>query len=271
MRDTIDMAREAGIEFQRNVGLLGRENISTTGSQSLEKIERLVALVRADEREQALAAPVQEFVCSTGLCHYKTQTAPVREPLTVKLKDDWRTDDFGNPIIYDTNEVDEVTGALTGDEGEEDALTVLNNMVRYVSNVWPGKTAMQVLIECEEAMLTTPPAQPTPMQEPVAWMHTMIDDVVIGHRPADLNLHPERWMPLYKDPTPCQTCQALARTVMMDQTAHDTTPPTAQRQWVGLPFGEICEAEVIATDEHNNFSLLTFARAIEAKLKEKNT
>jgi hypothetical protein len=49
------------------------------------------------------------------------------------------------------------------------------------------------------------------------------------------------------------------------------SPPAAQRQWVGLPFGEICEAEVIATDEHNNFSLLTFARAIEAKLKERNT
>ncbi len=52
--------------------------------------------------------------------------------------------------------------------------------------------------------------------------------------------------------------------------ALDDTPP-AQRQWVGLTFGEICEVEVIATDEHNNFSLLTFARAIEAKLKEKNT
>ncbi len=51
---------------------------------------------------------------------------------------------------------------------------------------------------------------------------------------------------------------------------YSTTPPAAQRQWVGLTFGEICEAEVIATDEHNNFSLLTFARAIEAKLKEKN-
>ena len=72
------------------------------------------------------------------------------------------------------------------------------------------------------------PKQSAPAQEPVAWMHTMIDDVVIGHRPADLNVHPDRWMPLYKDPTPCQTCEALARTVMMDQTAHDTTPPAAQ-------------------------------------------
>jgi hypothetical protein len=97
----------------------------------------------------------------------EAQPAPVQEPLTVKLKDDWRTDDWGKPIIYDTDEVDEVTGALTGDEGEEDSLTVLNSMVRYVSNVWPGKTALQVLIECEEAMIATPPAA---KQEPVAWV-----------------------------------------------------------------------------------------------------
>ncbi len=54
MRDTIDMAREAGIEFQRNMGLLGKETISTIGSQRLEKIERLVAFVRADEQEEII-------------------------------------------------------------------------------------------------------------------------------------------------------------------------------------------------------------------------
>ena len=51
MRDTIDMAREAGIEFQHITGILGKETISTMGSQRLERIEQLVALVRADERE----------------------------------------------------------------------------------------------------------------------------------------------------------------------------------------------------------------------------
>ena len=56
MRDTFDMAREVGIEFQRNIGPLGRESISTAGSQSLEKIERLVELARADEREASLDA-----------------------------------------------------------------------------------------------------------------------------------------------------------------------------------------------------------------------
>ena len=63
-------------------------------------------------------------------------------------------------------------------------------------------------------------------QEPVAWIHNFIEGgISIGKRPADLSRHPERWTALYKDPTPCQTCQALARTVMLDQTSHDTTPP----------------------------------------------
>jgi hypothetical protein len=52
-----------------------------------------------------------------------------------------------------------------------------------------------------DKLYTTPPA--APVQEPVAWMHTMIDDVVIGHRPADLNRHPDRWKPLvYTNTTP---------------------------------------------------------------------
>ena len=60
--------------------------------------------------------------------------------------------------------------------------------------------------------------------EPVAWMHNIIEDNIIAHRPFDLDRHPDRWTPLYKNPTPCETCQALARAVMMDQTAHDTLP-----------------------------------------------
>ena len=63
-------------------------------------------------------------------------------------------------------------------------------------------------------------------QEPVAWIHNFIDGgISIGKRPADLNRHPDRWTALYKDPKPCPTCEALARTVMLDQTSHDTTPP----------------------------------------------
>jgi hypothetical protein len=49
-----------------------------------------------------------------------------------------------------------------------------------------------------------------------------------------------------------------------------TTPPAAQRQWVGLPDDEI---EETANDFEEGYVFLyrSFARAIEAKLKEKNT
>jgi hypothetical protein len=60
---------------------------------------------------------------------------------------------------------------------------------------------------------------------------------------------------------PCTTCDALARTVMLDQTSHDT-----KREWVGLTDEEIDEAvnSCRTTDTRKYF------RAIEAKLKEKN-
>ena len=127
-------------------------------------------------------------------------------------------------------------------------------------------------------------------QEPVAWIHTKIDGVAVPHRPADLDKHPERWEALYKTPPPCPTCEALARTVMLDQTSHDTTPPqrtepvidksaairiatvlgwTPPRTWVGLTDEEI--SEVLGSDIHDEPSgELRFIRAIEAKLKANN-
>jgi hypothetical protein len=77
-------------------------------------------------------------------------------------------------------------------------------------------------------------------------------------------------IPLYKDPKPCPTCEALARTVMLDQTSHDTTPP--QRTWVGLTDEEIDKAwrsvdYTVPWEQHR----IDIAQAIEAKLKEKNT
>jgi hypothetical protein len=130
---------------------------------------------------------------------------------------------------------------------------------------WLDLKAFEALVRADEREQ----ALAAPVQEPVAWMHTMIDDVVVGHRPADLNVHPDRWMPLYKDPSPCQTCQALARTVMMDQTAHDTTPPAAQRQWVGLTDEEI-QTTWDSVMDGSVFTRKEVYKAIEAKLKEKN-
>ena len=78
--------------------------------------------------------------------------------------------------------------------------------------------------------------------------------------------------PLYTAPQPCPTCEALARTAMLDQTSHDT-----RRKWQGLTDDEIWreyrflwpfhpeEERKLASD------ILMFARAVEAKLREKNT
>jgi hypothetical protein len=112
------------------------------------------------------------------------------------------------------------------------------------------------------------PAALEAKDEPVAWRHTKIDGVAVPHRPADLDKHPERWEALYKTPPPCPTCEALARTVMLDQTSHDTTPP--QRTWVGLTEDEIVliSADCAATHQHTD---IHFAKAIENKLRELNT
>ena len=120
-------------------------------------------------------------------------------------------------------------------------------------------------------------------QEPVAWMHNFITGNVITHIPADIGRHPERWTALYKDPTPCKTCESLAMAVMNDQTYHEKIIP--KRQWVGLSDEEIDECKRIATFRYQRHKysvrgqIITpadglewhFAGVIEAKLKEKNT
>jgi hypothetical protein len=123
---------------------------------------------------------------------------------------------------------------------------------------------LQALHDENERLGLYKEAYAQPEQEPVAWMHNFIDGgISIGKRPADLNRHPDRWTSLYKEPKPCPTCEALARTVMLDQTSHDTTPP--QRTWVGLTDDDWKEIEDMPD---------TFDQGVawaQAKLKEKNT
>ena len=95
-----------------------------------------------------------------------------------------------------------------------------------------------------------------PEQEPVAWVS---ENAGLYHGRPDESLNP---LPLYLAPPPCPTCEALARTVMLDQTSHDT-----KRQWVGLTMLEMSE---LRQGGFHNITDERF-RAIEAKLKEKNT
>lgn len=124
-------------------------------------------------------------------------------------------------------------------------------------------------------------AQPEP--EPVAW-RTFDGEGGYEYRDYELNEdYGAEWLKrnpnhkgwvelLYADPTPCQTCEALARTVMMDQTSHDIPPQ--HKEWQGLTDEEIklFWSQSLADTEGETYLPLTeFARAIEAKLKEKNT
>ena len=104
--------------------------------------------------------------------------------------------------------------------------------------------------------------QPAQQQEPVAWMHNSIEGNVIAHRPADINRYPERWTALYAEPKPCPTCEALARTVMMDQTAHDI--PSTSKPWVGLT-----DEEVIIMSRYD-LEYAALIGEVQRKLKEKN-
>lgn len=63
--EIIAMAREAGIEFQSHVGVLGRTNTTTSGSQSIDKIQRLIELAAAREREACAEIAEKEDVAST--------------------------------------------------------------------------------------------------------------------------------------------------------------------------------------------------------------
>jgi len=66
---------------------------------------------------------------------------------------------------------------------------------------------------------------------------------------------------IQKSIQPCPTCEALSRTVMLDQTSHDTTPP--QRK--PLTDEEIAEfAERMEASDPTDSFWREFARAIEA-------
>ena len=181
----------------------------------------------------------------------------VQEPLTVKLKENWRTDDFGKPIIYDTNEVDEVTGALTGDEGEEDALTVLNGtpLANDIA-VWMASFAQEH---------TTLPAQPSPVQ-PVAFEVGLVEWV--GNKlmatPKTTTTPPASWVEM--------VTANLVREGVNKHKARELAEHfygLAQRPFVGLTDDDL---QLICTNfrvAHGGWVNM-LALEIEAKLRSKN-
>jgi hypothetical protein len=95
------------------------------------------------------------------------------------------------------------------------------------------------------------PAQPE--QEPVAWIS---HNAGLYHFKPDESLDP---MPLYLAPSPCPTCEALARTVMLDQTSHDAQrKPLSDEQIEEIAEGYLVDYRIPAGCAWN------FARDIEA-------
>jgi hypothetical protein len=91
-------------------------------------------------------------------------------------------------------------------------------------------------------------------QEPVAWL---------GLEPSDM---PDGDDPMY-DHDFFLKGMAWADAILRKK---NTTPPAAQRQWVGLTDEEVNSLRY-KRDWTGPWTDMTFARAIEAKLKEKNT
>ena len=130
----------------------------------------------------------------------------------------------------------------------------------------------------EQAITAIKEALAQPEQEPVASLTKRKIGGTESLLRADMvdrsakNQETHDFIPLYKEPKPCPTCEALARTVMLDQTSHDTTPP--QRTWVGLTKEEIAEFDTWHDNREEETGWVNpseIVAYIDAKLKERNT
>lgn len=105
----------------------------------------------------------------------------------------------------------------------------------------------------------TPPAQPAPVQEPVAWQQELANILCRIHRDGGHYIAEHGWRKAIDD--------ADLKVAHLNAT-FDTTPPAAQRQWVGLTQQDI---DIAFDDTQEGGGFNEFARAIEQRLKEKNT
>jgi hypothetical protein len=155
------------------------------------------------------------------------------------------------------------------------------NMVNYSNedvddlNFWAIEVAT-----CIDG-IATPPAQPAPVQEEPVYHLRQYGDVTKEQldrymATGDINLQPtpvKEPVIFYRcngcghayeqvHPTSCDCMEAGG----FDRVEYYTTPPATQRQWVGLTQDEF--RDFASTNEYGTGGLI---RAIEAKLKEKNT
>ena len=96
------------------------------------------------------------------------------------------------------------------------ALEALEEAWYHVGTFQPTEKAIDLY---DEARAAIKKVLAQPEQEPLAWISTGPASMI--HWTADKPAYGDDWVPLYTTPPPCPTCEALARTVMMDQTGRD--------------------------------------------------
>jgi hypothetical protein len=135
--------------------------------------------------------------------------------------------------------------SMTNIETMKQALEALENLQGLCSE--EGNFIEQLTIWAPDAMYALRTAiEQAEKQEPVAWISTGPARMI--HWTSDKPVYDANWKPLY------------------------TTPPAAQRQWVGLTDEEAMQTwEGVIKYAPGEVRLKDFARLIRDKLKEKNT
>jgi hypothetical protein len=131
---------------------------------------------------------------------------------------------------------------------EDEALKLALEALEWEESqtAYPSRMMTNAITAIKQAL-----AQPAPVQEPVVWRWSESKG--------------ERWFGWTTDWSHHDKAKLMAFPI---EYAY-TTPPAAQRQWVGLTDEEIEKACVPLGAAMLSFTEV--ARAIEAKLKEKNT
>ena len=160
---------------------------------------------------------------------------------------DWVQDEKINPAITAIKE------ALAQPEQEPVAWYRDEDGIRiyYESKVWDDATPLY----------TTPPQRKEPEQEPVAWL--------TEERYAEM--HTSKWTPKIQ--------QVFSKDGILESQTIQYAPqsktvpyPLAQRTWLGLTDEEAVQTwEGVIKYAPGDVRIKDFARAIETKLKEKNT
>jgi hypothetical protein len=139
---------------------------------------------------------------------------------------------------------------MTKDEALDLALEALEHMLEDAKQ---ERLTVEYWNECVDAINAIKQARSAPtVQEPVAWIRGSGLEMLKLENGGHATVYASEGMSNHSQPL-------------------YTTPPAAQRQWVGLTDEEITELEETTTCLANESWLRNLTRAIEAKLKEKNT